>query len=479
MRENNQVHDELEPDDIYEKIFDQMKFYVDEADTMAVFVQYRNFEGDYEFRSVKDKKFTAFVRLYYRELSQERKAPPHHAVLQRYIDTAIYEERTVKILSRMGGNANETAYFLADRRNRIVLINKDGRKLYKAISRYKFAKSRNILPQTVPKYGYNLLDELRPFLNMDNDMQVLYAVNLVQEFICNSSHFLCVISSPQGSGKSTFTNMWRKIVDPAQAVITTMPENADALKNQLANNLMVCFDNTQRLNGTYSDILCGAVTGTSCSKRKLYTDNAEIVMHLHNIVILNGIDIIPNQSDLLERSLLFVLNEISAKNRRSEEEIKQSFDLALPKILGAIFDTLVQYFKRKDSITVKGSHRMAGAYRDCYIIAKILGVEQQFLKAFAANQKLMNEYYSDINPIVSAVIAYMKDIDKKQKQGAVETLYNEIREYAVDMPFPKSPSAFSRKLKAQETALKNAGYQISIKPERTHSTLYIKQIGGR
>ena len=122
---------------------------------------------------------------------------------------------------------------------------------------------------------------------------------------------------------------------------------------------------------------------------------------------------------------------------------------------------------------------MAGAYRDCYIIAKILDVEQQFIKAFKANQQFMNEYYADINPIVSAVIAYMNDTGQKQKQGTVETMYNEIREYAGDMPFPKSASAFSRKLKTQEAALKNAGYKISIKPERTHSTLYIEQIRGK
>lgn len=240
---------------IFNEIFGNMHFSVNENDTSSVYVEYKTCDDTYEFRSVKDSKFLAFVRIMYRDMMGCDEVPSFHGILQKYVDKALYDESKVKILSRMGGTANETAYFMADKRNRVILINKNGYKSYKRVTKYKFLKMSNTMEQVFPQTRGELLEELSPFLNMDSDMKILFAVNLVQEFICTSSHYLCVISSPQGSGKSTFTNMWRRIVDPAVAVITTMPENAEALKNHLANNLMVCFDNTQQLNATYSDIL--------------------------------------------------------------------------------------------------------------------------------------------------------------------------------------------------------------------------------
>ena len=460
---------------IFNKILGNMHFSVNENDTSNVYVEYKTLDDTYEFRSVKDSKFLVFVRIMYRDMMRCDEVPPFHGILQKYVDQALYDESKVKILSRMGGTANETAYFMADKKNRVILINENGYKNYKRVTKYKFLKMSNTMEQVFPQTRGGLLEELSPFLNMDSDMKILFAVNLVQEFICTSSHYLCVISSPQGSGKSTFTNMWRRIVDPAVAVITTMPDNAEALKNHLANNLMVCFDNTQQLNATYSDILCGAVTGTSYTRRKLYTDNAEIVMKLHNIVILNGIDVIPQKSDLLERSLLFRLNKIPAQARKNEEELEKSFKETLPYIMGAIFKTLSEYFRIKDTTKIIGSHRMAGAYKDCFVIAKVLGVEKEFLEVFKKNQIAMQADYMETNPLISAVISYMDDIGQKEKRGSVSELYDEIREYADKSLFPKSPAAFSRELNAQKSALEGAGYICSITKGRMYSTLYIHE----
>lgn len=198
-------------------------------------------------------------------------------------------------------------------------------------------------------------------------------------------------------------------------------------------------------------------------------------MKLHNIVILNGIDVIPKKSDLLERSLLFRLNKIPAQERKNEEELEKSFKEALPYIMGAIFKTLSEYFRIKDTTKIIGSHRMAGAYKDCFVIAKVLGVEKKFLEVFKKNQIAMQADYMETNPLISAVISYMDDIGQKEKRGSVSELYDEIREYADKSLFPKSPAAFSRELNAQKFALEGAGYICSITKGRMYSTLYIHE----
>ena len=476
MSHNNSLSEQAEV--AYNNILRNMAFYVNEDDSDSVYVEYITSDGITEFKNVKDAKFGAYVRTEFRKSEKCDNAPSFQSILQKYIDSALLDENKTKILSRMGGDTDETAYFLADRKNSIIVINKGGYKVYNHTKKYKFLKSSNVIEQVEPKRRNGLVDELKPFLNMDEDMQILFTVNIVQEFLCTSSHFLAVVSSQQGSGKSTFTNMWRRILDPAQAVITTMPDNADSLKNHLANKLMVCFDNTQQLNSTYSDILCGAVTGTSYTRRKLYTDNEEIVMKLHNIVVLNGIDVIPKKSDLLERSLLFRLNKIDSKDRKTEKEIKDEFEDALPYILGAIFDTLVEYFKMKDSTKIIGSHRMAGAYNDCYIISKVLGVEREFIAAFSRNQQEMQTDYAETNPVISAMSDYMNDISRTQITDSISNIYDNIKKYADVKVFPKSPSAFSRELNNQKIALEKAGYRISIIKKKNNSSLTIRKMKG-
>lgn len=345
----------------------------------------------------------------------------------------------------------------------------------KGVSRYKFLKSKNMKPQCFPVKRGGLLDELSPFLNMSRKMKVLFAVNLVQAFIPESSHFLMVISSEQGSGKSTLTRLIRNIIDPALSVITTMPENADALKNHLANNLVVCFDNTQPLSDTFSDILCGAVTGTTYAKRRLYSDSDEIILRMHNLVILNGIDAIPKKSDLLERSMLFKLEKISTEGRLTDSQIKSKMEECTPCILNAIFETLVSYFKIRDDVKVNGSHRMADAYRECCIISRVLGVEDEFLSAFDENQRLLQDDYSTTSPLISAINSYFEAKSKTSLSNSVSNVYNTLLEYADKHTFPKSPSAFSRAIKNEEGNLSKSGIRLSIMKQRNCTKIVIKK----
>lgn len=454
---------EVDENAAYTQIFNAMHFFVSNQGE-NIYAEVERGNGVYEIMNTSSQKFKAFVRKRFRDIVGCIESKPYGKILSAYIDEAILKDERLKILSRMGGNSEETVYFLADSDNKIIKIDKSSIKSYKRLPSYKFFKNYNVLPQVMPKSRgkeLNLLEEIAPFINMEREMLILYAVNLVQEFITTSSHFMSVISSKQGSGKSTLAKIWRKIVDPAKAVTTTMPRTEDELKNHLANNILVCFDNTQPLNSTFSDILCGAVTGTSYTKRKLYTDSDEVVMDLHNIIIVNGIDIIPRKSDLLERCLLFRLNPLNNGNRKTEQELTVAFDKALPYILGEIFKVLRMYFAKKDTVEIKGTHRMIDAYNDCYVIASILGVEGEFYEAFKKNQIELSAEYSETNPIISALTAYMDAIKKTEISNSVSSIYQSLLHYADKRAFPKSASAFSRELKNQDSELKKAGYTVA------------------
>ena len=154
----------------------------------------------------------------------------------------------------------------------------------------------------------------------------------------------------------------------------------------MANNKFVAFDNTKQQKEAVSDILCGATTGTSLTKRTLYTTFEETILKIKNIIILNGIDIVPNKSDLLERSVLFELKKISPSDRKSESEFWKLFYEKKPYILGAIFDILSKAIAIRQTLELEKTHRMSDAYTDMVAIALAMDIKQdEFIRIFNDN----------------------------------------------------------------------------------------------
>ena len=473
--------------EVYDKIFDEMNFYVDCNNTTQVYAEYKKYTTDkkgnrcyhYEFQSINDARFAAQVREFFRELADDDSALSFKTKLLKYHDRAIVDNRAISINRRLTGNKGGTAYYLANDENQIVCIDKNGYRIVKRCKNYKFIKTSNTLPQVKPEKsgGKSLLNLLSPFLNLSEPMKILFVVNLVQQFVCTSSHFVGVISSEKGSGKTTFTKMWHKIIDPTRAEVSIMPTNSEELKNHLANNKVVCFDNSQLLSQQFSDILCGAVTGTAYTKRELYTNSNELIYELHNSVIINGIDVVPAQSDLLDRTILFKLNKIADEERKEVRILNKEFNKALPYILGAIFDTLSKYFANKDSIQVIGNNRMAEAYNDCYKIAYVLGVADEFVEAFEQNQSELKEDCKKRNAMVSAFIEYFKDNNRGVIADYANGVYETIENYASGNDFPKSASAFTARLRKEEEALRDAGIKFCKGTDRAGTYLLINKIG--
>ncbi len=55
---------------------------------------------------------------------------------------------------------------------------------------------------------------------------------------------------------------------------------------------------------------------------------------------MNGVNVTPQRSDLLDRSILIGLERISPDLRRDEEEFWATFESIRPHLLGGIFDLL-------------------------------------------------------------------------------------------------------------------------------------------
>ena len=452
--------------DVIKQIFkEDVTFFTDKVNPNHVMVEYPKANGVRCFTSSEGPEFRSFLYVRYCELADEDLCPPDifdYAEAKEH--RAIYlQDNPVTVNRRVAGNLakGKIVYFLADSKWRSVAVTAKAWKILQS-KNTKFLRSQFDEAQAEPVGGGDLLSLLRPFINLDKDDFILFAAFLVQSFSRSSSHYAAIISSSKGTGKSTLTKLYRSLVDPSQSDAALTPSSEGDLKTQLADSYVACFDNTAALSSKYSDILCSAITGTKAAKRKLYTNADQVVLSLHNVIVINGIDIVPRKSDLADRSLLFELRSIPEEKRRTDSEFWGAFEGQKAEVLGAIFDTLVKAMAILPKLTFSKLPRMADAFQEMTAIAVALGISQsEFERIFNANRRKLQSAYMQSSPLVECVLEYMRAHPNVNESAA--SFYQKLYASIVGSTkfFPGSPSQLSRKLKEEQDALYAAGYEFS------------------
>ena len=281
----------------------------------------------------------------------------------------------------------------------------------------------------------------------------------------------------QGSGKTTLTKYIRELLDPSKLVVNTLPNTRSDLVNLLANNFLVCFDNTQRFSESVSDLLCAAVTGVTDSRRSLYTNSEQTVLWLHNTIVLNGINTIPKKADFAERSLLFELKKLKKTQYKGITDLEAKFKQDKPMILGAIFDVLSKAMRIRENLNVVELHRMADSNIDMMAIALALGIDQiNFQSLLDQNNKKLQLAYAEQNMLVEAVENFMSSHSKVS--GPATQIYQQMFDSVVGDKrfFPKSASALTRKLNEERMAIEAAGFRVTQRKTAQANVLEISKI---
>ena len=443
---------------------ENVRFFCDKDNPLEVYVEYPERDGSPATVPVRSQMFRAFLGYQYMIESGEDAPPDFEPIIQGKIcETQYLRENMIEKLRRVTGSLTDgkIAYFLADDQWSTLFIKGTGWKVAKS-KKVKFTKSPLDAEQVMPVGGGDLLSLLRKYVNLDDVYFFLFRVYVIQAFSRTSSHFAAIISSEKGTGKSTLTKLLRDLIDPSKAGVPLMPSNDGDLKTYLADSYVVCFDNTAVLSTKFSNILCAAITGSKAAKRKLYTDCDHIILNLHNMVVINGIDIVPYQSDLAERSLLFELRKISEEKRITDAAFWAAFKKDRPMILGAILDTLVKAIQILPTIQTKSLHRMADANLEMIAIAVALGkTEQEFQEILGRNNKKLQESYAENNAFVNAIVDFIRT--HGNQDAPASKIYDRLRgTKARDVKdFPNSASALSKRLNREKDALEQMGIRFA------------------
>lgn len=111
-----------------------------------------------------------------------------------------------------------------------------------------------------------------------------------------------MLAGEQGSAKSTFSAVLRKLLDPNCAPLRALPREDRDLFIAANNGHVLTFDNVSGLPGWISDTLCRLATGDGFAVRQLYTDQDEVLFDAARPVILNGIEDMVTRPDLADRA---------------------------------------------------------------------------------------------------------------------------------------------------------------------------------
>ncbi len=247
------------------------------------------------------------------------------------------DERPVFL--RVGGHEGRIYLDLCDAAWRAVEIDADG---WRVVSDppVRFRRHSGMLPLPVPERGGSIAD-LRPFLNVAGDDAFALAVAWLLAALRDSGPYpVLAIAGEQGSAKSTFTKVLRALVDPNAAPLRALPREDRDLFIAATNGHTLAFDNISGLPHWISDTLCRLATGGGFAVRQLYSDQDEVLFDAQRPVILNGIEDFVARPDLGDRAIMLALEAIPDEARRPEGTLWAAFEVARPRILGALLDAV-------------------------------------------------------------------------------------------------------------------------------------------
>ncbi len=390
---------------------------------------------------------------------------------------ALFEGDEHELHNRVAIHDGAIWYDLTDRDWRAVRITAQGWEVVSS-SPILFRRYSHQRPQLEPLGGGDL-HELRRFVNLRDEAHFLLCeVYLVCCFVPDIPHPIPDVHGGQGTAKTTLLRVKRQLIDPSAVEVLGLPHDRAQLVQQLAHHWAPYYDNITHLPDWASDALCRAATGAGISKRELYSDDDDVIYQFRRCPALNGINTAAQKPDLLDRCLLFELEEIPKSERRPEQQFWAEFEQARPRLLGAIFDALSRAMALKDSIRLTGLPRMADfAVWGC-AVAQALGYSQDdFLKAYDSNMEIRNDEALQASSVATMVVALM---DKREQWegspsellGQLETLASECSVNTKARGWPKAAHALSRELNRVRPNLAAAG--ISIERYRDGHTRWVR-----
>jgi hypothetical protein len=289
------------------------------------------------------------------------------------------------------------------------------------------------------------------------------------------------VHGPMGSGKTTAGRVVKRSWDPT-APEAVRYDPRDFLQ-KASHAFAVMLDNLSALPESASDTICRLVTGEADSKRRLYSDDEDVIVELKRAVVLNGINVPTDRGDVLDRSLVVELERIPDGERRTEEELWRLFEEARPKLLGAALDALAMAIGLKPSLQLSRRPRLADWGEWAAAVYETLGWgSEAFLSDWDEVVKAQNVGTLDGSPVAQAVIEFVRE--HGDYEGSATDLHNKLEDAAEkvgvnvarDKAWPKSARWLWRRTNEVLPLLLTVGIEASRRHTDKGTTIALREL---
>jgi len=380
---------------------------------------------------------------------------------------ATYEGLQHDLYHRVAHKSGTFYYNLQNDLGEVVEITSDGWTIVSSKSVPFLFKEGCGKPQVTPERGGELRDFLK-LINIKNpDEQMLFISTLPVRLIQDIDQAITYVFGPAGSAKTTLLRMVKDLIDPASGGVSLPVRKVDSLLTLLNQTWLFANDNLSKIDNELSDVLCMVATGGEDARRTLYTDTALTVLKIKNPTYITGVNVEATKSDLMSRIMLFKTETVPASDVRSGSDIASEFEVIKPKLLGALFDTLVSAIKIKDQLPQRSSFRMNDFALWGAACAEALGYGatafEQALER-ATKNRAFDAIYSS-----SAGRALLNYLDRNNDfEGTMTDLLKGLKDSRTDNDnewnetVATNPASLGKKLRELENSLSTVGVTIDF-----------------
>ena len=328
----------------------------------------------------------------------------------------------------------------------------------------RFMRTQAMLPLPYPAPGDGL-STLREFLNVESDGDLVLIISwLIGAMRPDGPFPILMLQGEQGTAKSTTARLLSSLIDPSELGSRSLPKSERDLAITATKAWVLSFDNLSHLEGWLSDAFCRVATGGGLATRTLYTDDSETIFRLKRPLIMNGISDIATRHDLADRSIIVNLPVIPEERRRSEREIRESWERVWPQMLAALCKAVSTGLQNIGHVKLERSPRMADFAEWVTAVEPSLPWEEgRFLKEYTMNREYLVEVGLESDEVGSTVLEFMKG--RKEWTGTPTDLLKELNGIIPKGTqrrkfWPKRPNTLSNRLLQVAPVLRKKGIEI-------------------
>ena len=184
-------------------------------------------------------------------------------------DTITLNSRVASFINEQDSSESRIWYDLCNKDWEIVRITANEWSIERNYPQILFKRHAVNKAQVLPNKDYpkdkNYLEAFMKLTNVydDHDSKLIASVYVVALFLlADLPKPVMMPHGTHGSGKSTFQEFIKQVVDPSGAPTTAFPNSLAELIQELDHSYLTFFDNVSEISALTSDTLCRVVTGS-------------------------------------------------------------------------------------------------------------------------------------------------------------------------------------------------------------------------